>query len=93
MPNHYIVHKSEWIVFTFQQEDHKWMVLRNGLYSTLPWVLKEMSSFFAFDEESFNKISTTIPLSSLPMEFWNARCLGKTSASKMGKPIAIDVSL
>ncbi|KAJ6376465.1 hypothetical protein OIU76_025586 [Salix suchowensis] len=87
------LHESGWLVYKFQNEADKLVVLRGGPYiiygRTL--ILKEMPEYFDFNSEEMSIVPVWIKLPNLPLKCWSSNCLSKI-ASVIGKPILSDKS-
>ncbi|KAJ6291154.1 hypothetical protein OIU76_023248 [Salix suchowensis] len=86
------LHESGWLIYKFENEDDKLVVLRGGPYLVFgrPLILREMSEFFNFNSAKMSTIPVWVKLSNLPLRCWSENCLSKI-ASVIGKPIQCDM--
>lgn len=85
------IHTSGWLVFHFENQQDRDLVLNGGPYFVFgcPLLLKVMPQCFEFDDEDISILPVWINLPSLPLELWNAKALSKI-VSKVGRPISTD---
>lgn len=87
----FFTHQSGWLVFKFKTEEDRFKVLQGGPYFVFgrPLILKNMPSYFEFDNMELKQVPVWVKLPGLPLECWNPKALGKIT-SKVGIPVSTD---
>lgn len=84
-------HDDGYYIFKFEKEEDKNIILHKGLYTFnhKPFILKEWSDSFQFDDEVLRIIPLWVKFPQLPLTYWSSESLSKI-ASSVGKPLCTD---